>query len=266
MLRDVDVAVPRSTITQYALAPVEPTLTAAETAAISSWGIDANAFAPIKVLAPRMDEHIKVPIEFSDVRETLNGGYLNGFIIDAFMGSIMPDFVTATQAASRGEMISDFYLPTYLSTPLLTETNSFEHIKPSLIQAFGVADSIHMPLHYKETHTHCEHWVHMRVKKSVRKVEIFESAGLVTSTLVGWRLLDALVQAGALASHDAWSVVLYNRSRHKMPRQGDGSSCGVFVCVVALHLVAKQRLPRNIQNDITAWRRYVAVKVWASRL
>ena len=245
---------------------MEPMLTATETAAITSWGINAIDVSDIKVLAPKLGSHIKVPIVPSDVQDTLNGGYLNGFIIDAFMGTIMPDFVSAAKAASRGEKISDFYLPTYLSKPLLYEINPFEHIRPALMQAFGVTDSIHMPLHYTATDTHHEHWVHVRAKKSVKKVEIFESAGLVVTTLVGWRLLDALVQAGVLESQDGWSVVLYNRSRHKMPRQGDGYSCGAFVCVVAAHLVAKHRLPRSLQEEIVARRRYIAVKVWGSRV
>ena len=66
--------------------------------------------------------------------------------------------------------------------------------------------------------------MHLRVNKAVYKVEIFEPANLVRSAHIGHQMLRALVAAGALSSTDGWTVVLYNRQVHGMPRQSDGSS------------------------------------------
>lgn len=270
LVRCEDIPVPRKLVTQHPSQPMEPTLTINEEAAITNWGAlpDLDQFISFRVLAVGVRSghltNIPMRIERDDIQSTLCGGYLNSFIINSFMASIMPDLVLAAEAAIRGEETCDFYIPTTFTQFLGAQYDLFQPIKRSLAQAMGSADCVHVPLHFTDTETRCQHWVHVRAKKSVKKVEIFESAMLVESTFVGWRLLDALVEAGALDDVDGWTVVLYNRGIHKMPRQSDGSSCGIFTCVVAAHLVAGRRLPRNIQENVHAWRRYVAAKVWAA--
>ena len=44
---------------------------------------------------------------------------------------------------------------------------------------------MHMTMHFKETTTHAEHWVHVRATKALRKIEIFEPAALVQNTFIG---------------------------------------------------------------------------------
>jgi Ulp1 family protease len=55
--------------------------------------------------------------------------------------------------------------------------------------------------------------------------------------------------------HD-WQVVLYTGAAG-VPQQTDGSSCGVFTCVVASHLVKDATLP-DIQAASADWRRWIA--------
>ena len=105
LVRSEDVAVPRSTITQYVLAPMEPMLTATETAAITSWGINAVDVSDIKVLAPKLGSHIKVPIVPSDVQDTLAASGAVASIATAratARGGMAP---SATAHACRGMLI-----------------------------------------------------------------------------------------------------------------------------------------------------------------
>jgi Ulp1 family protease len=109
------------------------------------------------------------------------------------------------------------------------------------------------------------HWVLVRMNKTLKKVEIFESAKLVTTTDLGWQLLRTLVSVGAIPHCSGWTVVLYNARVHGMPRQHDGVSCGVFACIIAEHLIAGRRLPHSLQANIGAWRLHIAMKVWGQR-
>ena len=172
----------------------------------------------------------------------------------------MPDMVKATVAARAGSRVTNFFIPTGFSDSVMD--GRLDAAGHYVKNAYDHADNVHITIHYKETNAVAEHWVHLRVNKAVYKVEIFEPANLVRSAHIGHQMLRALVAAGALSSTDGWTVVLYNRQVHGMPRQSDGSSCGVFACVVALHLVAGRRLPRNIQHKIPQWRLYIAMKVW----
>ena len=59
-----------------------------------------------------------------------------------------------------------------------------------------------------------------------------------------------------------WVVVLYETPASGMAQQTDGKSCGVFLCITAAHLLSDAELP-DIQADIKAWRRHIAVTVAA---
>ena len=63
-----------------------------------------------------------------------------------------------------------------------------------------------------------------------------------------------------------WSSVLYAHAVQGMPRQRDGRSCGVFICVIAEHLLKKAKLPRRLQVNINDWRMYIAATIYQARL
>ena len=266
MVRSEDVPVPRLRIAQPLLPPLEPTLSTAEHVVRDSWGAELGAYTPFILSAPAAGNPIRCTYELQDMQSTvLIGHYLNSITIDAFLTSLMPDMVKAARASPQSSLLHprNFFIPTIFSASIIEDGN-FGRAEYYVEKAFNHTDHLHITMHYKETTTHAEHWVHVRATKAVRKVEIFEPAALVQCNFIGRQLLCALVAARAItaAEADGWTVVLYNRHQHHMPRQSDGSSCGVFACVVALHLVEVRRIPRNIQEEIMQWRLYIAMKVF----
>ena len=61
-----------------------------------------------------------MPIEKNDMLALVSGGLLNGFIIDAFMGSLMPDVLRAARAVKGGETVENFYIPTAFSSAVFS--------------------------------------------------------------------------------------------------------------------------------------------------
>ena len=55
-----------------------------------------------------------------------------------------------------------------------------------------------------------------------------------------------------------WIVKVFEHAASGMAQQTDNKSCGVFMAVTALHLMADAKLP-NVQRDIVMWRRYLAI-------
>lgn len=266
MVRGEDVPVPRLCITLPLLPPLEPILSTAERAVRVSWGAAFEAYSPFAVEMPAAGFHVRCEYELEDIKSTVRSGrYLNSVTINMFLTSLMPDMTQATVARMCGKRVSNFFIPSGFSASII-DSGAFHGAEDYVKKAFDHADHMHMTMHFKETCTHAEHWVHVRVTKAVHKVEIFEPASLVQTNIIGQQMLHALVASGAVTSAEGWTVVLYNKQRHRMPRQSDGSSCGVFACVVALHLVEVRRMPRNIQEEIAQWREYVAMKVWGSRV
>lgn len=55
-----------------------------------------------------------------------------------------------------------------------------------------------------------------------------------------------------------WQVVIYSN----LPKQNDGSACGIFACVFTLHLFHDATLP-DVQTEILSWRQFTAQVICA---
>ena len=122
------------------------------------------------------------------------------------------------------------------------------------------AEAIYIPWHVASTRSTVHHWVLVRLSRVTQKIEIYESARLLVSKAAGWKILSAL-QPYLGSGCGGWTVVLYNSCAARIPRQRDGSSCGVFLCIIALHLVRDACLPLNLQDNVGRWRNYLALAV-----
>ena len=186
--------------------------------------------------------------------------------IDAFLSSKMPDVFSAARTIKAGKKPpAAVFIPCVFSAKYkdgLHNTVS-AYVLEELAIGIKFATQVFQPFHYGETVQHENYWVLIRVQKAVLKVETYESAMLVTDTAVGRLVLTELIEFMHGASPAAeWSSVLYARAEQGMPRQRDGRSCGVFVCVIAEHLLIQAKLPRRMQVNMDAWRMYIGACIY----
>ena len=110
---------------------------------------------------------------------------LNSITIYSFLSSLMPDMVLASMCGNR---VSNFFIPSCFSRSII-EDGEMGGAAYYVKKAFDQADRMHMTMHFKETTASTEHWVHVRVTKAVRKIEIFEPATLVKTKFIGQQML-----------------------------------------------------------------------------
>ena len=289
-LEGADVFPPRADVTCPPRRSIDPTSGEAVVAfreQWSAWGLALQSYAEFKVLVPKAREHVDPP-PFPDGRPTglvlpfgkrdmtnlldlgSYSGQLNNIMIDAFLSTKMTDVFTATCIImSGGEPPEEVYIPcafsAYYNDGLRNTVQPF--VLDAMALALKHAKQVFQPYHFGETAGHENHWVLIRLNTEVAKVETYESASLVDSPAVGRKVLSQVHEfmLGTAPAAD-WSAVLYASAEQGMPRQRDGRSCGVFICVIAEHLLKKAKLPRRLQVNINDWRMYIAATIYQARL
>lgn len=93
-----------------------------------------------------------------------------------------------------------------------------------------------------------------------KKVDCLDSLGSISENH-GLAVLDLLVKLD-VTKPDGWEVNCFNGGEKGMPKQEDGTSCGVFAFATLVHLVRSAPL-RFSQQDIRAWRTHMALLLLA---
>ena len=267
-----EVAVPRKIITKCDVASINPrgsdVINHKFNLERSSWGIVHDNYQAFNVRTPSANFGTVLPFNKEDMASTLDlgdsSGYLNNVAVDAFFASQMVDVFTAGRSVAGGYngTFAAIYFPACLSS-LRTFNNLSLNVQEYMTLAIKNTKEVYAAWHFGETSQRANHWVLLRAVMNVKKIEIFESCDLVKDTSIACTFAANLDGLGLKTN---WTYVLYNRAWQGMPRQHDGRSCGVFVCVVALHLYHKKQLPMELQHQVVEWRKFVAACIWKCRV
>ena len=112
-----------------------------------------------------------------------------------------------------------------------------------------------------------QHWVLVRLNKATKLCEIYEPSCLVKDKVIAQTIFDAMNRLFDTDEYDEWCSVLYNSKAARIPRQHDGCSCGVFMCVIARHLIFDCALPKQLLAEaLLEWRSHIAMTLSMARL
>ena len=111
------------------------------------------------------------------------------------------------------------------------------------------------------------HWILVILSPRTETIYIYDSYrqphNNVKERLLNWyEDVRAEKSNGLRISTRSWTCVAGDRiPNHKLARQYDGTSCGVFVCITAAYLIQHKRIPTPkefCQNDVPNCRLYIA--------
>ena len=238
-------------------------------------------------LSPQLNDEEKRRIHFSHFRP-INGvlkpdlervldrqssGWLNNQIIDAFMGTIATDINSAEVGAGR-VYFNALFSQSIEAGGADAKILSVEHLN----LCTGIIRSDTARTHAKREHAAAVlraarevylvynvdlHWALMRVLIEWGRIEVYDSTGRIGKSHAR-KVLAALRSVLGIET-DTWGVVVYEGRETRVAVQRDSKSCGVFACVMAVHVACDASLP-DIQSDVKAWRKYVAARATAPRM
>ena len=234
-----------------------------DTAVIQTWGEKLESYVPKDNILFCCDkDDMRRVLDMQDAR---GNGWLSNFSVDSYMSTLMPRLADAEQG------VPTVYLPGGHSLSLFAkgtlgficedgDTGEIDLERTGQLRAHAIGVLAGAEELYVNFNLGNYHWALMRVSFTHHRCEIYDSTGH-TKEIHGRKLLLGLQELTGV-DVSKWVVVLYETPASGMAQQTDGKSCGVFLCITAAHLLSDAELP-DIQADIKAWRRHIAVTVAA---